>query len=54
MKIIDKRPRCPHCGATTWQTDYEAFMRDHDRPQGGVCRKAQNEALADARKVVGK
>jgi len=37
----DTRIQCPHCGVRTWQRDYGAFMRDHDRPDGKVCRKAQ-------------
>ena len=37
----DTRIRCPHCGIRTWMTDFVAFMRDHDRPDGRVCRIAQ-------------
>ena len=39
----DTRIRCPHCGITTWMTDYTRFMRDHNRPDGRVCRAAQKE-----------
>jgi hypothetical protein len=38
----DNRPRCPYCGITTWNKDWVSFMSDHDRPDGKVCRKAQN------------
>jgi hypothetical protein len=37
---LDKRVQCQFCGVRTWMTDYVAFMRDHDRPQGGRCLKA--------------
>lgn len=37
----DLRIKCPCCGIPTWMTDYTAFMRDHDRPDGKVCRAAQ-------------
>lgn len=37
----DTRHRCPFCKAVTWNKDFVGFMRDHDRPQGGVCRQAQ-------------
>lgn len=40
-KVIDKRLACPCCGVKTWMTDYRAFMQDHDRPDGRVCRAAQ-------------
>jgi hypothetical protein len=39
--MIDSRLTCPHCGVRTWMRDYTAFMRDHDRPDGRVCRIAQ-------------
>jgi hypothetical protein len=38
----DRRIQCPFCKVRTWMTDYRAFMRDHDRPDGRVCRKAQH------------
>ena len=37
---VDKRIRCPHCGVTTWDTDYTRFMSDHDRADGKRCNKA--------------
>lgn len=37
----DTRHRCQFCKAVTWQKDYVAFMKSHDRPEGGVCRRAQ-------------
>lgn len=39
----DKRIRCRFCGIATWMTDYAAFMRDHDRADGRVCRQAKRE-----------
>lgn len=41
--MADTRNTCRHCGVKTWSTDYAAFMRDHDRPDGRVCRAAQEE-----------
>lgn len=38
----DTRIACQFCGSKTWMTDLVAFMRDHDRPQGGLCLKAAN------------
>jgi hypothetical protein len=38
----DDRSRCQFCGAVTWNRDYNGFMRDHDRPQGGRCLRATN------------
>lgn len=37
----DTRPTCCFCGMKTWRKDVVGFMQDHDRPQGGVCRRAQ-------------
>ena len=42
-KFKDERIKCPFCGTTTWSTDYTSFMRDHDTPDGKVCRQAQNQ-----------
>ena len=38
---LDRRIQCPCCGIRTWALDYLAFMRDHDRRDGRVCRAAQ-------------
>lgn len=38
--IKDTRLQCPHCKVRTWRKDFAAFMADHDRPDGRVCRKA--------------
>jgi hypothetical protein len=43
----DPRIACPYCGVRTWMRDYTAFMRDHDRPDGRVCRAAQKPTQAD-------
>ena len=40
-KLVDRRIACPCCGMRTWSNDYIGFMRDHDRPDGRVCREAQ-------------
>lgn len=39
--LKDTRASCPHCGVKTWSRDFVGFMRDHDRPDGKVCRAAQ-------------
>lgn len=36
----DTRHACQFCHVKTWMKDYVAFMRDHDRPQGGRCLRA--------------
>ncbi len=33
----DTRLQCPYCKVRTWMSDYVAFMRDHDRPDGRRC-----------------
>lgn len=48
------RHTCRYCGATTWASDYAAFMRDHDRPQGGVCRQAQAPEKEQIRAIIKK
>jgi len=42
----DKRNRCAFCKAVTWNKDLGSFMRDHDRPQGGVCQQAAAQYAA--------
>jgi hypothetical protein len=32
----------------TWSTDYTQFMRDHDRPDGRMCRLAQRQKIIAA------
>lgn len=38
----DTRAACPYCSVRTWRTDWTAFMRDHDRPDGRRCVAASN------------
>ncbi len=40
----DDRLQCRFCGVRTWMRDYNAFMRDHDRPDGRKCRRAARES----------
>lgn len=42
VRLVTKDTRfcCPFCGIKTWMRDFVAFMRDHDRPQGGRCLRA--------------
>ena len=47
--IKDTRLQCPHCGVKTWMKDYRSFMRDHDRPDGMVCRLAAKEKIGGAK-----
>lgn len=39
----DKRIKCPYCQVKTWMKDYQKFMKDHDRPDGRLCKKAKME-----------
>jgi hypothetical protein len=41
--VIDTRITCPWCGVSTWMTDRRAFMLDHDRPDGRICRRSREE-----------
>lgn len=36
----DNRIKCPFCKIRTWSNNYKAFMKDHDRPDGKMCRAA--------------
>jgi len=41
MNQADNRLACPCCGVKTWSKDFTSFMKNHDRVDGRVCRKAQ-------------
>jgi len=39
----DTRHACPFCGVRTWARDYVGFLRDHDKPEGGLCVEAKRQ-----------
>jgi hypothetical protein len=45
----DTRHACQFCKVRTWNKDYVAFMRDHDRPEGGRCLRAAKVYAAEVR-----
>lgn len=47
MKRPNTRWACPHCGAEGWDDagNRVSGRYDHDRPNGGKCRKAESEAF---------
>jgi hypothetical protein len=47
----DTRIRCSHCHVATWRTDFVAFMRDHDRPDGRRCVAAAIQYAPEAPKA---
>jgi hypothetical protein len=51
-KIPQRRWSCSDCGAEGWETPGYGNNRrfDHDRPQGGHCRKSEAKKRAEESK----